>query len=95
MVPLLGDFNRKFDRANDVVREDIDDRDPVDLFKIPHRERLECKAFAPGKQTSIDYVIVNEDLWPNVITPAVPKLNITDPIISDHCPVFVDLNFDN
>jgi hypothetical protein len=35
-LPLLGDFNRRLDRGSDVVREEVDDNEPVDLSKVPH-----------------------------------------------------------
>ena len=90
-VVLLGDFNRRLDRGVDVVREDLDDNDPVDLFKVPHRQDLVCTAFNSAPTTSIDYVIVNEALWDLVRVPDIPKLDVADPQISDHCPVFVDV----
>ena len=91
-VALLGDFNRQIDRANDVVRKDLDDGKPVDMFKVPHRQQLPCTAFSPSARTSIDYVIINEPLWAYVTVPPTPKFDISNPQISDHCPVFVDVN---
>ncbi|WP_305988084.1 endonuclease [Roseibium sp. MMSF_3544] len=90
-VALLGDFNRQIDRANDVVRKDLDDGKPVDMFKVPHRQQLPCTAFNPSARTSIDYVIINEPLWAYVTVPPTPKFDFSDPQISDHCPVFVDV----
>ena len=91
-LALLGDFNRRLDRGSDTVRQDLDDLDPVDLFKVPHRQELVCTAFNPTPQTSIDYVIVNQALWESVQVPAEPKLDFVNPKISDHCPVFIDVS---
>nr|WP_254446818.1 endonuclease [Ruegeria sp. HKCCD8929] len=74
MVALLGDFNRQIDRGSDVVRQDLDDGTPVDLFKVPHRQYLVCSAFSAVPRTSIDYVIVNEALWEFVSVPATLSL---------------------
>ena len=94
-VALLGDFNRQIDRGVDEVRKDLDDGQPVGVFKFPHKEPLLCEAFKPTPRTSIDYVIVNEPLWEFVKQPIdTPNLNISDRQISDHCPVFVDVDFD-
>lgn len=94
-VVLLGDFNRQLDRGIDQVRADLDDDDPVELFKLPHRQELVCEAFRPGPQVSIDYVIFNELLWENVRVPETPKFDFSDPKISDHCPVFADIAVSN
>ena len=94
-VALLGDFNRQLDRGSDIVRADLDDNQPTDLFKVPHRQRLLCQSFQPAPRTSIDYVIVNELLWENVTVPDTPKFDLTDPQISDHCPVFIDIVLEN
>jgi endonuclease/exonuclease/phosphatase family metal-dependent hydrolase len=88
---LLGDFNRRLDRGSDVVREELDDIDPVDLFKVPHHQELTCSAFSPSPQVAIDYVIVNEALWEQVRVPDMPNIDVPSPQISDHCPVFVDV----
>ena len=90
-LALLGDFNRRLDRGSDTVRQDLDDLDPVDLFRIPHRQELVCTAFSPMPQNSIDYVIVNQSLWESTQVPAEPKLDVADPKVSDHCPVFIDV----
>ena len=90
---LWGDFNRRLDRGNDVVRQDLDDDDPVDVFKIPHKQKLVCSAFNPQAHTSIDYVLLNEKLWEFATVPDTPKLDFSNRRISDHCPVFVDLTF--
>ena len=93
-VALLGDFNRQLDRGIDVIRQDLDDNDPVDIFKVPHRQKSLCEAFKPTPRVSIDYVLLNEAMWEFVSVPAEPKLNFSDRQISDHCPVFVDVDFD-
>ena len=90
-VVLMGDFNRRLDRAVDVVRDDLDDGDPVDLFKVPHRQPLPCTAFSATPTVSIDYVIVTEPFWELVRVPEVPKLDVADAQLSDHCPVFVEV----
>ncbi|MEL6965368.1 MAG: endonuclease [Pseudomonadota bacterium] len=90
-VALLGDFNRRLDRGHDTVREDLDDLDPVDLFKIPHRQELMCSTFSKQPRTSIDYIIVNQALWAFTHVSAIPNLDIANPVISDHCPVFIDV----
>lgn len=90
-VAVMGDFNRRLDRGGDVVREDLDDNDPVDLFKVPHMQELVCTAFSATPSVSIDYILANEALWERVTVPDIPKLDVHSGQVSDHCPVFVDL----
>jgi endonuclease/exonuclease/phosphatase family metal-dependent hydrolase len=91
-VALLGDFNRGLDRGSDVVREELDDQAPVDLFNVPHHQELTCSAFSASPQVVIDYVIVNEALWESVRVSDTPNIDVPSPQITDHCPVFVDVN---
>ncbi|NBJ10940.1 endonuclease/exonuclease/phosphatase family protein [Microvirga arsenatis] len=90
---LLGDFNRVFDRANEPLWRDLDDRDPqtLDLFMVPYRQALVCSGHSPEPDRSIAYVILNKRLWAWAEPSDSPKLDVTGKNVSDHCPVFLDL----
>jgi len=94
-VILLGDFNRQLDRGDDDVRADLDDKDPADLFITPHRQEILCPAYRPTPQVSVDYVIITESLRgrARLGNPA-PSVPVISEKISDHCPVWLDIDWD-
>ncbi len=94
-VILLGDFNRQLDRSDDDVRADLDDKDPADLFITPHRHEILCPAHRPTPQTSVDYVIISESLRERVrLGNPAPTVPVISEKISDHCPVWLDIDWD-
>ncbi len=94
-VILLGDFNRQLDRGGDDVRADLDDKDPADLFITPHRHKILCPAYRPTPQTSVDYVIISESLRDRArLGNPSPSVPVISEKISDHCPVWLDIDWD-
>jgi endonuclease/exonuclease/phosphatase family metal-dependent hydrolase len=94
-VILLGDFNRQLDRGDDDVRADLDDKDPADLFITPHRTKILCQAYRPTPQTGVDYVIISESLRGRArLGNNVPTVPVISEKVSDHCPVWLDIDWD-
>ena len=89
----MGDFNRVFNRANEPLWRELDDRDPrtLDLFMVPYRQALVCSGHSPEPDRSIDYVVLNKRLWAWAEPCDSPKLDVLGKNVSDHCPVFLDL----
>jgi endonuclease/exonuclease/phosphatase family metal-dependent hydrolase len=94
-VILLGDFNRQLDRGNDAVRADLDDKDPADLLLTPHRQTILCPAHRHEPQVSVDYVIISESLREHArLGNRAPTVPVISEKISDHCPVWLDIDWD-
>ncbi|MGQ0485913.1 MAG: hypothetical protein ACT4SY_11250 [Hyphomicrobiales bacterium] len=92
---LLGDFNRVMDRPKEQIWSDLNDANPpsLDLFKVPHKQKLDCDVYSADPEPSIDYVVLSKRLWQKAIQDErAPKINVKDRQVSDHCPLFVDLN---
>jgi len=91
-VVLLGDFNRVFDRANEVLFADLDDGTPagLDLFMVPYKQEITCNGHSSKPEKSIDYVITTKSLWQKAVRAEIPKIDVTSNV-SDHCPTFLDL----
>lgn len=94
-VVVLGDFNREFGGKDDPVYADLNDGDPVELHFVPHREKLPCRSYRETPKTSIDYIVVSKNI-PNfrrrVRRNPNPKYGLLSAKISDHCPVWLDIN---
>jgi len=94
-VILLGDFNRQLDRSDDAVRAELDDMDPADLFITPHRHEILCQAHRPQPQVKLDYVIISESLRERArLGNAAPTVPVISEKISDHCPIWLDIDWD-
>jgi endonuclease/exonuclease/phosphatase family metal-dependent hydrolase len=92
-VVLLGDFNHQLGRANNIAREKLDAKITGGLSYAPSAEKSLCTAFRDDEQPSIDFVFVTPGLKRGArLRNPTPKLNVLSEKISDHCPVWLDID---
>lgn len=94
-VILLGDFNNQLMRPGNTVRVALDRDVPGGLSYVPSSFTTLCAAFRDEPRPSIDYIVISPGLRKGArLGNPTPKLNFISDKISDHCPVWLDIDFD-
>jgi hypothetical protein len=92
-VVLLGDFNNQLARTDSKVGAYLNEGIPGGLIATPGDRTDLCTAFRDEPRPSIDFIMITQGLAERARRNSMPKLNILSEKISDHCPVWLDIDF--
>ncbi len=92
-VIILGDFNHQLAREGSAVLARLNENIADGMALTPSTEKSLCSAFRDDEQPSIDFIMVSPGLRrASRLNNSTPKLNILSEKMSDHCPVWLDIN---
>ena len=97
-VILMGDFNHQLDRGHASLRRLFQPSKSANaqsyFYKTPHKRKILCPAFSKTPRTTIDYILISNDLIKKAdLSTDQLSYPIQDRDISDHCPIQADLRF--
>ena len=94
---VMGDFNRRLSRENDILWSEIDDGEPAGADLVRETEGFTSKCWGGGSSGYVDHIVYGLEVKEWVVAGSFGQLVYEEPrrmkkLLSDHCPIFIKLD---